>query len=257
MNIYEEVNNRIIAQLEAGVVPWRKEWRVSGHSSLPSNFATKRPYRGINLLLLSCCPFSDSRWLTYKQAQAIGAQVKRGERGTPIVFWSLFEREQRDDKTGATESARIPFLRHYTVFNVEQCDGVTADLPFENDEFEPIPAAQAIIDSYLRRASIDLRHGGDRAYYHPRLDYIQMPMQTAFDLPHAYYSTLFHECGHSTGHASRLDRKVDGHASFGSVDYSKEELVAEFSAASHYAAETNNRGDQFEPLPIRREGVIA
>lgn len=229
MNIYETVNQRILAQLEAGLIPWRKEWKVTGHSSMPLNFTTKKPYRGINILLLMCGSYSDQRWLTYKQAQAIGAQVRKGEKGTSIVFWSKFDRAEKNDAGEITEK-HIPFLRGYTVFNVEQCHGISANLPFDNT-FEPIPAAQSLTDRYLTRAGIQLRHGGDRAFYHPVLDYVQMPNQPSFNLPDAYYSTLFHECGHSTGHRSRLDRKVDGHAAFGSEDYSKEELVAEFTAA--------------------------
>jgi antirestriction protein ArdC len=230
MNVYDAVNERIIEQLDKGIIPWRKEWKVTGHSSMPSNFATKRPYRGINIMLLACSEFSDSRWLTYKQAQAIGAQVRKGERGTPIVFWSMFGRESASS-SGDAKAERIPFLRSYTVFNVEQCDGIAVDLPFDLSVFEPIPAAQAIVDGYLTRSDIRLRNGGVRAYYSPSLDYIQMPLQTAFDSPDSYYSTLFHECGHSTGHRSRLDRKFDPSQHFGSVEYSKEELVAEFSAA--------------------------
>lgn len=239
VNIYETVNARIISQLEAGVIPWKKEWKVSGHSSMPLNFQTKKPYRGINVLLLACSGFGDSRWLTYKQAQTIGAQVRKGEKGTPIVFWSMFERESKD---GDTE--KLPFLRQYTVFNVEQCDGITADLPFDAPEFHPIPAAQALAESYLTRASIALKHGGDRAFYSPTLDYIQMPAATAFDIPDAYYSTLFHECGHSTGHKSRLDRKF-GNDAFGSEAYSKEELVAELGAA-YLCAQTGISNERVE-----------
>lgn len=235
MNVYDQVTERITAQLEKGVVPWRKEWKTSGFSSLPFNHTTQKPYRGINVLLLLCSGFGDSRWLTYRQAQEIGAQVRKGEKGTHIVFWSKFDVERIDAATGAAEERSVPFLRQYTVFNVEQIDGITAELPFDNT-FEPIPAAQALADSYLTRAGIELRHGGERAYYHPRLDYVAMPNHERFELPEAYYSTLFHELGHSTGHASRLDRKFDAGATFGSCDYSREELVAEFTAAFLCAA---------------------
>lgn len=228
MNIYDAVNDRILAQLEQGLIPWRKEWKVTGHSGLPFNFATKKPYRGINIWLLGCSPFSDARWLTYKQAQTIGAQVKRGEKGTPIVFWSMFDKDELNSKG---EAERVPFLRQYTVFNVEQCDGIPVELPFDEPIFEPIPAAQSMVEGYLKRADIRLRHGGGRAFYSPSLDYIQMPPENSFELPAAYYSTLFHECGHSTGHSSRLDRGFKPEQTFGSVDYSKEELVAEFTAA--------------------------
>lgn len=231
MNIYDAVTERIVNQLEQGVIPWRKEWKSTGPSSLPFNKISEKPYRGINVLLLLCSGFNDPRWLTYKQAQGIGAQVRKGEKGTPIVFWSKFVGTKTDSKTGDSEERMIPFARQYTVFNIEQCDGITADLPIDAPIFEPIPAAQGIADDYLKRASIELRHGGDRAFYHPRLDYIQMPIPGSFVTPEAYYSTLFHEAGHSTGHASRLDRDFKGGTTFGDCDYSKEELVAEFTAA--------------------------
>lgn len=231
MNVYEQVTDRIIAQLEAGIIPWRKEWKATGHSSIPANYTTGKPYRGINILLLMAAPFDgDSRFLTYKQAQGIGAQVRKGEKGTPIVFWSTFEGKDTDDD----EKRRVPFLRTYIVFHVSQCDGIPAELPFDALEFEPIPAAQALIDGYLTREHLELRHGGDRAFY-SHLDYLQMPAREAFTSPDAYYSTLFHECGHSTGAPHRLDR-VKGKA-FGDEAYSKEELCAELCAA-YLCAET-------------------
>lgn len=232
MNVYEQVTERIIAQLEAGLIPWRKEWKATGHSNIPTNYATSKPYRGINVLLLMCAAFDgDSRFLTYKQAQAIGAQVRKGETGTPIVFWSTFEGKETDKE----ETKRVPFMRTYTVFHISQCDGIPAELPFDLPTFEPIPAAQSLVDGYLQREHIELKHGGDRAFYSPALDYLQMPARESFCSPDAYYSTLFHECGHSTGHKSRLARESDH--KFGSELYSKEELCAELTAA-YLCAET-------------------
>lgn len=245
VDVYAAVTDRIIAQLEKGCIPWRKEWKASKGSQLPSNFITGKPYRGINIWLLVPAGFADSRWLTYKQAQEIGAQVRRGEKGTPIVFWSLWNKPAKPAAAGDDEEKAIPFARQYTVFNVEQCDGIPVELPFEQPTFEPIPAAQAIADEYLQRAGIELRHGGPRAYYSPRLDYIQMPQPAAFTSPAAYYSTLFHEQGHSTGHESRLNRDFKGATTFGDCDYSKEELVAEFCAA-YLCAETGISNEQLE-----------
>jgi antirestriction protein ArdC len=244
MNVYESVTNRILEQLDAGIIPWRKEWKATGHSALPFNHTTQKPYRGINVWLLLASGFSDSRWLTYKQAQSIGAQVRRGEKGTPIVFWSTFETE-RENSRGETIEARIPFARQYTVFNIEQCDGIPAELPFDAPTFEPISAAQALADDYLSREHIELRHGGNRAFYATRLDYIQLPERSAFTSPEAYYSTLFHEMAHSTGHKMRLDRGFEASAVFGSSDYSKEELIAEFAAA-YCCAETGISNSQVE-----------
>jgi antirestriction protein ArdC len=200
-NVYEQVTDRIIAQLELGNIPWRKEWKVSGHSSIPSNYTTQKPYRGINILLLLSCAFDgDARFLTYKQAQGIGAQVRKGEKGIPIVFWSTFP----------------------------------VELPFDAPIFEPIPAAQAIADGYLTRENLSLRHGGDQAFY-SHFDFIQMPPRESFSVPDAYYSTLFHEMAHSTGAPHRLAREKG--KAFGDDAYSKEELCAEFTAA-YLCAET-------------------
>jgi antirestriction protein ArdC len=229
MNIYEQVTERILTQLEAGIIPWRKEWKVTGHSGLPINYVSKKPYRGINVVLLLSSGFdSDSRFLTYKQAQSIGAQVRKGEKGTQIVFWSTFEGTGKNT-AGETIDKQIPFARTYTVFNVSQCDGIPLDLPLDAAPFEPIPAAAALAGDYLQREHIELKHGGNRAFYHRGLDYIQMPDPAAFVSPDAYYSNLFHEAGHSTGAASRLDR-VKGDK-FADEAYSKEELCAELCAA--------------------------
>jgi antirestriction protein ArdC len=229
MNVYEVVTDRILAQLEAGIIPWRKEWTVTGHSNLPTNYTTKKPYRGINVWLLLSAVYPDARFLTYKQAQAIGAQVRKGEKGTPIIFWSTFDGTEKATN-GETIEKSIPFARTYTVFNVSQCDGIPAELPLTDGEpFEPIPAAAELAEGYLQRERIELRHGGDSAFYHRVLDYIQMPAPAAFSTPDAYYSTLFHEAGHSTGAAARLDR-IKG-AAFGDEAYSKEELCAELCAA--------------------------
>jgi antirestriction protein ArdC len=230
-NVYEQVTDRIIAQLEAGLIPWRKEWKSNG-SHIPTNYTTKKPYRGINILLLMAAGFDTCDFLTYKQAQGIGAQVRKGEKGTPIVFWSTFEGKSEDE---SEDTKRIPFLRTYTVFHVSQCDGIPVKLPFDAPVFEPIPAAESLTSGYLQREHIDLKHGGGRAFYSPSLDYVQMPARESFTSPDAYYSTLFHECGHSTGHKSRLDRKFG--ETFGNETYGKEELVAEFTAA-YLCAET-------------------
>jgi antirestriction protein ArdC len=229
MNVYETVTERILTQLEAGIIPWRKEWTVTGHSNFPTNYTTKKPYRGINVWLLLSAVYPDARFLTYKQAQAIGAQVRKGEKGSPVVFWSKFDGTEKGSN-GETIEKSIPFTRFYTVFNVSQCDGIPAELPLSDAEpFEPIPAAAQLAEGYLQREGIELKHGGDSAFYHRSLDYIQMPAPAAFSNPDAYYSTLFHEAGHSTGAPARLDR-VKG-ATFGDEAYSKEELCAELCAA--------------------------
>ena len=229
MNVYESVTERILTQLEAGIIPWRKEWKATGKTGLPYNYASGKQYRGINILLLMSSGFNDARWMTYKQAQDAGGNVKRGEKGTKIVFWSLFNVTKKGDTGGEYSTDKVPFAREYTVFNIDQIENLPQSLPFETPVFEPIPAAHSMASDYMKRAGIDLKHGGASAYYSPSLDYVQMPKETDFKSPDAYYSTLFHELGHSTGHKVRLGRDMSG--GFGSSDYSKEELVAEFTAA--------------------------
>lgn len=228
MNVYETVTNRIIEALDAGVIPWRKEWKA-GSGSLPVNYTTHKPYRGINVFVLMCSEFASNQWLTYKQAQDCGLQVRKGSKGMPIVFWKFDTR--KDAVTGDTD--KIAFARQYTVFNLDQCEGVPVSLPFETPVFEPITEAENTVTRYMTaQHGISLAHGGGKAFYSPTFDRVTMPLKETFTSPAAYYSTLFHEFAHSTGHASRLDRFANvGQFDFGSESYSKEELIAEFTAA--------------------------
>jgi antirestriction protein ArdC len=239
MNSYETITNRIIAQLESGVIPWRKDWASDGSNGLPKNKLTGKHYRGINVLSLLCSGYSGSEWLTYKQAQEMGGNVRKGETGTPIVFWSKWTRkgetpsESQDGDAGETgTTGPRGFLKQYYVFNLSQVDGLTSELPFDRPEFEPIDAAESIASRYLSATGPSLAHGGPRAFYRPSDDGVRMPDRSAFQSAHGYYSTLFHELAHSTGHASRLDRK-DGmeNITFGSKKYAAEELLAEFGAS--------------------------
>lgn len=241
-NNYELISARIIDALKGGVIPWRKPWKASAHgSAFPHNRATGRSYRGINAVSLMCSGYSSNAWLTYKQAQEIGAQVRKGETSSPIVYWN-FDRCRGKGKGGDTGGSGdggetvdtsergAPFMKLYHVFNVEQVDGLQDALPFDAPTFEPIDAAERIVSGYLSSSSHpSLSHGGDRAYYVPLVDRVQMPVAGSFLSPAHYYCTLFHEFGHSTGHSSRLARKIDNH--FGDRDYSDEELCAEFTAA--------------------------
>jgi antirestriction protein ArdC len=229
MNVYETVTERLIAALESGVIPWRKPWKASAESgAVPFNRASGKSYRGINIWLLECAPYSSRAWMTYKQAAELGAHVRKGEKGWPVVFWK-FDRERVGDDGDKVSSV---LMRQYTVFNADQIEGLPQSLPFELPAFNPIESAQAVIDKYLTSASgLSLAHGGDRAFYNPSSDHIQMPLQGTFLKPEGYYTTLFHEAGHSTGHASRCDRMKDWGKHFGDHLYSKEELVAEFTAA--------------------------
>jgi antirestriction protein ArdC len=235
--VYDIVSDRIIAALEKGVVPWRKQWDAAASDRLPINGHSRKPYRGINVLTLWCEQaekgYASHQWLTYKQAQEMGGNVRKGEKSTPVVFWKFGRKV--DASTGEVDA--FCWARYYSVFNLAQCDGIAADAPIvpaDRPVFSPIESAEILANRYLECANAPrLRHGGARACYAPTLDYVQMPEQVTFRSAEGYYSVLFHELAHSTGHASRLDRLKDGAlcSPFGSEDYSKEELTAEMSAA--------------------------
>lgn len=236
-DVYEIVTERIMELLDKGIVPWRKPWR-GGTAGMPKNLVSGKEYRGINTFLLHCsamfCGYDSPYWLTYKQAADREGNVRKGEHGTVVVFWKLLEREKTDPITGATTTEKIPFLRYYTVFNAQQCEGIEYPNPLgENPplDFQPVAACESVVNGYRDKPSI-AHDGGNRAFYRWSTDEIHLPEQTRFSSIPDYYATLFHEMAHSTGHESRLNRRQDvKQAAFGSADYSKEELVAEMGAA--------------------------
>jgi antirestriction protein ArdC len=226
-DIAKMIADKILEALDKGVVPWHKPWKSNGFHT---NLKSKRPYRGINVWLLEYSAavqgFTSPYWLSYKQAQAMGGQVRKGEESTVVIFYKTVEK--KDKKTGDVID-RYRLLRYYRVFNVEQIDGIEAKIPapVEGCEFEPVEAADAIVNAWAGKPQI--KHGGDRACYAPYLDVVTLPLPEDFESAEAYCSTRFHELVHSTGHESRLNRGLfDG---FGTVIYSKEELVAEMGAA--------------------------
>lgn len=231
IKVYEAINNRIMEMLEQGTVPWRKPWNAA--SNIPRNLISKREYRGINVFLLACMPYSSPYWITFKQAQAKGAHVRKGEKSTPVIFWKWLDRNDADSQNtdSRANTGKIPLLRYYSVFNLEQCDGIHAPETTEIiNEFTPIDTAEHIIAGMP--LCPEIKSGGNRACYSPTLDYIRMPPQQAFLSAEEYYSTLFHELSHATGHIKRLGRKsIQEPSYFGSHEYSKEELVAEMGAA--------------------------
>lgn len=223
-SVAEIITQQIIDCLEEGNIPWRKPW--NGEANAPKNLITGKPYRGINAFLLACTGFSSPYYLTFKQVQDKRDQVKEGARSFPVVFWSSISAEDRE--TGDEKS--IPFMRYYRVFNVEQTTLPVPELPQVERNFTAIEEAERIIDAMPMRPEI--RTGEAKAYYVPAYDYINMPRKKLFHGDAEYYSTLFHELGHSTGHSSRLARKgVMESSYYGSHEYSKEELVAEMTAA--------------------------
>jgi antirestriction protein ArdC len=234
--IYQLVTDRILALLQQGVVPWKKPWTTSSGSALPINLVSRRPYRGVNVFLLIAQGYCSPYWLTFKQTQDRGGHVRRGESGTPIVFWRIDQNtsEELDREEENVAAYRRILLRYYTVFNAEQCEGIqipgtkaVEDVP----EFDPIPSCEAVYANMPHPP--ELRHGGERASYRRSDDLVQLPRPEAFSRPEHYYSTKFHELGHATGHPSRLNRfaEEDNRGTFGSPAYAREELVAEMTAA--------------------------
>jgi len=227
--IYDRVTSQILEALEAGTVPWRRPWPENG---LPCNAISGRLYHGVNFFLLGMSRYQDHRWLTYMQAGQLGGHVKPGEKATLVVFWKRWEVETPDPATGQTRKERVPLLRHYSVFNAAQCEG----LPLQEltlrtrPQNERIEAAEALVRAMP--SPPQYHEGCKQACYYPLIDVVQMPALASFVSPDDYYATLFHELGHATGHESRLSRPgVIGTPKFGSADYSREELVAELTSA--------------------------
>ena len=231
-DLYAEITDRIVDQLEQGVAPWVRPWRALGTAGEFRNGATGHVYSGINVMLLGMemhsRGFADPRFVTFKQARAAGGHVRKGERGSVVVFYKPFLVKDRDDPSGERVKA-IPFLRHFTVFNVDQCDGLTLPGDRTVDEL-PEPIRDAHCEEFMRSTGADIRHGGSQAVYKRRpLDFVQLPDPRAFKDIGAYYSTAFHELVHWTGDEYRCPRTKGKR--FGDEDYAREELVAELGSA--------------------------
>lgn len=248
-DLYARVTASVIASLEAGVPPWVCPWSKSSPadgSQLPVNATTGRFYRGINVLLLNArlweSGFQSHRWLTFNQAQAVGARVRKGSTGTTVVFFKMWEADGAGAGAGIGSSGGtsvpaiedrkvIPLLRSFTVFNADQVDGLPASMAPVPDAgvpgvaWDPIASAEGLVAA----TGADVQHGGSRAFYRPASDHIQMPARSAFASGEAYYSTLLHELTHWTGHASRCDRTLQGRQHIEA--YAFEELVAEMGSA--------------------------
>lgn len=217
--VYEIVTQKIIDKLERGVIPWRKPWATK-RGEVAHNWVSGRPYTGINAMLLDT-----GEYATYKQIQAAGGQVKKGEKSHLVVFYKMLESTEDEDK-------KIPYLRYYNVFEINtQCEGLKSRfVPVPEETRAPVESAEAIINAYKDAPKVN--HGGGRACYFPSRDVIEMPKRATFAQIEGYYGALFHEMAHSTGHKDRLARAGIMETSFFcSVTYSKEELVAEIGAA--------------------------
>ncbi|WP_272669702.1 ArdC family protein [Providencia sp. PROV178] len=228
-DIYQTVTESIIEALESGVKPWVCPWKRNGTLfGIPSNFATTTAYRGMNIMLLWCSAakqgFNDSRWLTYKQAQSLGAQVRKGARGTTAIFYKTLEKENEQG-----ELEQIPILKTFTVFNVEQIDGLTLNskevITQPVSEFDPLPQVEAL----FQRSGAKITERGQQAFFTPVTDEIYLPERHLFTDAANFYATGLHELTHWSGGKKRLNREMKG--KFGSEDYAFEELIAELGSA--------------------------
>lgn len=231
IDLYQHVNEQIIQLLEKGDIPWRRPIAGGSGAGWPKNMLTQLAYRGINVFLLAIASWSQgyqsSYWVTFNQALQLGGSVKKGEKSSMVLFWK--EYKTADRTTGDPKT--VPVLRYFRVFNVQQCDGIA--IPDVTDQpplaFTPIEAAERIVEGFEGRP--DIRYEGLKPHYRPVSDQVVIPDKTRFISVEEFYSTLFHELAHSTGHQRRLGRGVDTNLQpFGSPDYSKEELIAEMAA---------------------------
>lgn len=237
--VYEMLTARIIETMQKGIIPWHRTW--GSVENQPKNLMSHKPYHGFNMLLLGMLPYSNPWYLTIKQCNQLGGHIRKGEHGMPITYWKVSYKLPNGGYTDGKDLSleqRLSYekrflLRYYTVFNVEQCDGIEAHVPATlatTTSFNSIEACEAIVANYTDKPAI--KHQGNQPYYAPATDQVVMPDAAQFHSPVEYYQTLFHELAHSTGHAKRLNRTgvTDRTATFGSCEYSKEELIAELSA---------------------------
>lgn len=225
-NVYQMVTDRIIEEMQKGVIPWEKPW--TGVRAGAFNRVSKKPYSLLNQMLLK----HTGEYATFKQWSELGGKIKKGEKSEIIVFWKITEIEEENEDNEKVKK-NIAILRYYNVFHISQVEGVKPlESPFP--KVEPIEEADRIINDYVTREHIDFQEqASNEAYYSPSRDCVVVPMKEQYKLINEYYSTTFHELTHSTGHKTRLDRLESGAvAAFGTETYSKEELVAEIGSAS-------------------------
>jgi antirestriction protein ArdC len=233
MTPYEKITDRLLDLMEQGTVPWRKPW-ASGQER-PKNLFSDHEYRGANFWLLLSSPYASPYWVTFKQAKQLGGHIKKGEKAWPIVFWTRFTPKDDEAKVSTIEPGQektIPIMRSYSVFNLQQCEGINPPaVESTTQEFRPIENAETVVEEMPNRPQ--LNDQSKIACYKPSTDEVCMPPRHSFQQEAEYYSTLFHELTHSTGHRDRLNRKgiTEKTVKFGSQTYSKEELVAEIGAS--------------------------
>ena len=234
-DLYSRVTQSISADLEQGVRPWTKPWsaeHLAGRVSRPLR-CTGEPYSGINVILLwaeaVARGYAAPIWITFRQASALGAHVRKGEHGSTVVYANRITRTESGEG-GEDVERSIPFLKAYTVFNVDQVEGLPSHFYGRPEtKLDPVQRIDHA-DAFFAATGADIRHGGDQAYYALHPDYVQMPPFECFEDPQAYYATLAHECTHWTRHPTRMDRDF-GRKRWGDEGYAREELVAELGAA--------------------------
>ena len=242
-NVYQMVTDRIVAQLEKGLVPWRKPWTGVGvEDGGAINYVTRKPYSMLNQMLLG----REGEYLTFNQVKERGGNIKKGAKSGVVVYFSNVTLRKREEKTedGETKTVKVkeerlvPILRYYNVFHIDDCEGIESKIKVEEQtgpKISPIQSAEKVINDYVQREkSLTFRNNvpTDKAYYSPGSDLVSVPMLSQYDIAEEYYSTTFHELTHSTMPESRCNRKAEQKlAAFGSEDYSREELVAEIGSA--------------------------
>ena len=241
VDVYQMVTDRVMAQLEQGIIPWQKPWRTiqGGEDDLAISYTSRKPYSFLNQMLLG----RNGEWLTFHQVKEMGGSIRKGARAGLVVFYKHYTKTEKvtDAEGNVTEKVKsIPVLKSYHVFHIEDCEGIDTKIkpseqPADTEELVPVDAAENIIKGYLsREQSLKLHNDkpSSRAFYSPMFDEVTVPMMSQYNIADEYYSTLFHELVHSTGTPERMNRE-DGmkNHKFGSKDYSREELVAELGAA--------------------------
>lgn len=224
-NPAKEITEKIIAQLSEGVIPWKKPW--FGIQSGAKSYSTGKPYSLLNQLIL----LKPGYYITYNQALKVGGHVKKGAKSSQIYFWNVLHKTETDKDSGEKKDVAIPVLKAYSVFHVDDCENIPEKDKLPTAEFDPIESAENVFNEYIKREHIGFENVvGDSAFYSPSRDSITLPLKEQFAQRAEYYSTLYHEAAHSTGAKNRLNR-FEPNSFFGSEPYSKEELVAEISAA--------------------------
>ncbi len=238
-DIYQEVTNRLIEKMEAGVAPWRRSWSRYG---LARNYATDHIYTGINMILMNMTPHKVPYFMTFNQVKQAGGKIRKGSKAEMVVYFNVYYKDEHDRTLKKHEARKafeqgqdiqiLKFIKYYNVFNIADVEGIDFELPqLELKDNEQIDACDRIILDMPNRPQIS-EENTDQPYYSPSRDVVNMPGLKQFDSPQAYYATLFHELAHSTGHADRLNREaITNPQGFGSEPYSQEELLAELAAS--------------------------